>query len=82
MPPTHDKGAGQSPPEHAVYLCDQALLVLGPSCSGKTTLCRHLRAELAVNALDAGEEILRLTPVYRRRSLARTRSCCRSWWTA
>jgi Ser/Thr protein kinase RdoA (MazF antagonist) len=36
------------------------ILVLGPSCSGKTTVCRHLRSERETNAIDACDEILRL----------------------
>lgn len=36
------------------------IFVLGPSCSGKTTVCRHLRTERGVNAIDACDEILRL----------------------
>lgn len=36
------------------------ILVLGPSCSGKTTVCRHLQNALAVRAVDACDEILRL----------------------
>ena len=36
------------------------ILVLGPSCSGKTTVCRHLRSQRETNAIDACDEILRL----------------------
>jgi len=58
------------------------ILVLGPSCSGKTTVCRYLRSEREANAIDACDEILRLNDGVRPDIGRRNDVLLPRWWSA